>query len=190
MDEAAVALERSAPARMRLGMALFLISEAFLFGSLFTAYYYLRSEAPVWPPAGVEIDSTLAIINTVLLLSSSGAIWWAVRSARRGGENSLAAGLAITMVLAAAFLGVTFFEWTHENFTPWTSAYGSIFYTLTGFHALHVFGGVVLMLSLLTRTLRRGFSSGNYTAVEVGSYYWHFVDFIWIIVFTSIFIIR
>jgi cytochrome c oxidase subunit 3 len=171
-------------------MVLFLISEAFLFGSLFTTYYYLRAEAPVWPPAGVRLDTAMAVINTVILLSSSGAIWWAGRAIRRDSEGGLAAGLAVTIFLAAAFLGITFFEWTHEDFRPWTSAYGSIFYTLTGFHALHVLAGALLMLSLLVRTFRHNFSSGNHATVEVGSLYWHFVDFIWIVVFTSLFVVR
>jgi cytochrome c oxidase subunit 3 len=182
--------ERPDASTMRLGMVFFLISETFLFGSLFTTYYYLRAEAPVWPPVGVRLDTTLAIINTVLLLSSSGAIWWAGRSIRKDRAGGLASGLAVMLVLAATFLGITAFEWTHLSFRPWTSAYGSIFYTLTGFHALHVFAGILLMLSLLVRTLRHEFSSVNNTTVEVGSLYWHFVDFIWIIVFTTLFIIR
>ena len=190
MEVSAVTKERATPSPLKLGMVLFLISEAFLFGSLFATYYYLRAESPVWPPPGIQLDTVLAVINTVLLLSSSGAIWWAGRAIRKDSEGGLAAGLAVTIILATAFLGITIFEWTHQSFRPWTNAYGSIFYTLTGFHALHVFGGVLLMLSLLGRTLRHHFSSSNYTAVEVGSLYWHFVDFIWIIVFTTLFIVR
>jgi cytochrome c oxidase subunit 3 len=190
LEVSAASKERVTPSPLRLGMVFFLISEAFLFGSLFTTYYYLRAEAPVWPPAGVRLDSALAVVNTVLLLSSSGAVWWAGRSIRKDRENGLAGGLALTILLGMAFLGITVFEWTHESFRPWTNAYGSIFYTLTGFHALHVFAGVLLMLSLLGRTLRHQFSSGNNTTVEVSSLYWHFVDFIWIIVFTTLFIIR
>ena len=171
-------------------MVFFLISEVFLFGSLFWTYYYLRAENPVWPPSGVQLDLNMAIINTVILLASSGTIWWAGRSIRKGNENGLALGLSITIVLAVAFLGITIFEWTHEDFRPWTSAYGSVFYTLTGFHALHVFGGVMLMLALLARTLRHRFTSGNFLPVDIGSLYWHYVDFIWLIVFSTLFIVR
>jgi heme/copper-type cytochrome/quinol oxidase subunit 3 len=188
--EISAAEEKATPSRMKLGMVLFLISEAFLFGSLFTTYYYLRAEAPVWPPAGVRLDMVMAGINTLLLLSSSAVIWWAGGAIRKGSEKGLAIGLAVTISLAIAFLGITFYEWTHETFRPWTSAYGSIFYTLTGFHALHVFGGVLLLSSLLGRTLHHRFSSGRSLAIEVGSLYWHYVDFIWILVFTSLFIIR
>ena len=178
------------PSRNYFGMVMFLISEAFLFGSLFWTYYYLRATTPVWPPAGVQPDIILASINTLLLLSSSGVIWWAVRSIRQGNRKALAAGLIITMVLGTIFLGITIFEWMQAPFRPWTNAYGSTFYTLTGFHALHVFCGILLMATLLTRTLKKRFSADNFKAVEIGSLYWHFVDLIWIIVFITLFIVK
>ena len=173
---------------MRLGISLFLVSEAFLFGSLFWTYYYLRAYTTNWPPEHPEI--TLAAINTFFLLASSGTIWWALNSIKKGNERRLASGLAATLLLGATFLGITVFEWTSEAFTPWTNAYGSIFFTLTGFHALHVFGGILLMSALLARTLKHKFSSDSFVGVDIGSYYWHFVDFIWIIVFTTLFVVR
>jgi cytochrome c oxidase subunit III len=173
---------------MRMGMILFLISETFLFGSLFWAYYYLRAQTPGWPPEHPSI--TLVSINTFLLLASSGTILWGIRAIRRGKEKGLFIGILLTLILGTAFLGITAWEWTNETFRPWTNAYGSIFFTLTGFHALHVFGGVVLMLALLMRTIRHRFSAERFVAVEVGSLYWHFVDFVWILVFVTIFIIR
>jgi len=182
--------EKTMTSNLKMGMVFFLISEAFLFGSLFTTYYYLRTTAPVWPPAGIHPDDSLAIANTVLLLFSSLVIWWAGWSIKKGKERNLAVGLAFTAALAVAFLAITGYEWAHESFRPWTSAYGSIFYTLTGFHALHVFAGVLMMISLLAQTLRHHFSADNYVVVEAGTLYWHFVDFIWILVFISIFIIK
>ena len=188
----AAAIEKPEEARSNVyfGMVLFLISEAFLFGSLFWTYYYLRATTAVWPPAGVTPDLGLASVNTFLLLSSSAVIWWAGRAIRQGNQKGLVTGLVVTMALGLIFLGITIFEWTHESFRPWTHAYGSIFYTLTGFHALHVLAGLVLMLTLLTRSLKGRFSAANFKAVEVGSLYWHFVDFIWIIVFTTLFIVK
>jgi cytochrome c oxidase subunit III len=173
-----------------LGMILFLISEAFLFGALFWTYYYSKYQSPAWPPAGVEISPYLAIANTALLLCSSGAIWWGVRAFKKGNEKLLARGILITALLGFAFLGITFWEWTHESFRPWTNAYGSIFYTLTGFHALHVLGGVLLMLALLARTVKHRFTAHNYMPLEVGSLYWHFVDAVWLVVFVTLFIVR
>jgi cytochrome c oxidase subunit III len=190
MGSASIGTESNPRSHMYVGMILFLVSEAFLFGSLFWTYYYLRASNSVWPPSGVQLDLILAGVNTFILLSSSVSIWWAGGAIRRNKENGLAAGLIITIILGAVFLSITIFEWTHEAFRPWTSAYGSIFYTLTGFHALHVFGGIVLMLALLTRTVKHRFSSANFVAVEIGSLYWHYVDFIWIIVFSTLFIVR
>jgi cytochrome c oxidase subunit III len=175
---------------MFLGMVLFLISEAFLFGSLFWTYYYLRASTTPWPPAGVQLDLTMASVNTFILLSSSVSIWWAAGAMRRNSEKGLAIGLIITIVLGVIFLGITISEWTHETFRPWTSAYGSTFYTLTGFHALHVFGGIMLMVALLVRTLKHRFTANNFMAVGIGSLYWHYVDFIWLIVFSTLFIVR
>jgi heme/copper-type cytochrome/quinol oxidase subunit 3 len=171
-------------------MVLFIISEACLFGALFWTYYYLRGETPIWPPAGVDLNLFLPITNTLILLASSGTIWLAGSAVRKGWTKGLIAGLIMTILLGAAFLGITFFEWNHENFRPWTHAYGSIFYTLTGFHALHVLGGILLVLALLARTLRHRISAQNYLPIEIGSLYWHFVDFVWLIVFSTLFIIR
>jgi len=175
---------------MYLGMVLFIVSEVFLFGSLFLVYYYLRTESPVWPPAGIHLDIVLAGINTFILLFSSVVMWKSVRYIRAGNEKGLTGGLSLVIFLGAAFLGITIFEWIHEDFRPWTSAYGSIFYTMTGFHALHVLGGILMLAALLGRNVRHRFSSTRYLAIEVGALYWHFVDLIWILVFTTIFIIR
>jgi len=193
-EEASVEMSRVEPVKasrtpVYLGMVLFLISEAFLFGALFATYYYLRAETKVWPPAGVRLDTWLASINTFILLSSSATIWWAGRAIRKGSENGLGIYLGLTIFLGITFLGITVYEWVHATFQPWSNAYGSTFFTLTGFHALHVFAGVVLMASMLARTLRHRFSSGNILPIEISSLYWHYVDFIWILVFTSIFIV-
>jgi heme/copper-type cytochrome/quinol oxidase subunit 3 len=179
---------RSGPALT--GMVVFLASEVFLFGSLFFTYYYLKINNPVWPPAGVHLDRALAITNTAILLCSSVAVYLASRLVRKGNIAGLATALLSTAFMGAAFLGITIWEWTHETFLPWTSAYGSIFYTLTGFHALHVLGGVLLMLALSVRSWRGRYSATNHTAIEVDSLYWHYVDFIWILVFSTLFLIR
>jgi cytochrome c oxidase subunit 3 len=182
--------EKPQSSPIKLGMILFLISEAFLFGALFTVYFYLRAETAVWPPAGVKPDITLAVINTIILLSSSAVIQWAISAIKKDNKRALSFGLLLTAILGLAFLCITFYEWGHESFTPSSSAYGSIFFTITGFHALHIFGGMLVMAALLTRNVRKKFSSSRYLAVEVGSLYWHYVDFIWLLVFTTLFIIK
>jgi len=188
MAVSTIEMAAARPSPMRAGVALFLLSEAFLFGSLFWTYYYLRAFAPTWPSH--HPSASLPIINTVFLLVCSGTVWLGTRTIRKGNEKGLSVALMVTAILGAAFLGNTFWEWAHEDFRPWTDAYGSIFFTLTGFHALHVFGGVLLMLALFARTVRHRFSADNFVPVEAGSLYWHFVDAIWILVFTTIFLIR
>ena len=183
-----VEAEKSGLYVMRPGIILFIISEAFLFGSLFWTYYYLRAWTPGWPPE--HPDPVLASINTVVLLPSSYYISRAVSAIQRGNTKGLATWLVVTLSAGVIFLGITVFEWTHESFVPSTNAYGSIFFTLTGFHALHVFGGVLLMAALLNRTLKQRFSAERHVGVEIGSYYWHFVDLVWVFVFATIFIIR
>lgn len=173
-----------------LEMVFFLVSEAFMFGSLFWTYYYLRGKGPAWPPEGVELGMLLASVNTVILLTSSATMSWAARAIRQGNQVGLVTGLLATMLLGTTFLAITGWEWSHASFRPWSHAYGSIFFTLTGFHGAHVLGGVVLLLALLARALRRRFSPGRYLAVEVGGLYWHFVDLVWLGVFTTIFLIR
>lgn len=174
--------------RLKTGMVLFIISEAFLFGALFWTYYYLRGSSPGWPQHHPE--ATLAIANTVLLLGSSLTLTFAGRAINRGRTGGLAGWLFVTLALGAGFLGVTGWEWAHEAFRPWTDVYGSVFFILTGFHALHVLGGVIMLTGLATRAVRGRFTALNHHAVEVGSLYWHYVDFIWILVFITIFIVR
>ena len=169
-------------------MAMFIVSEVFLFGALFFTYYYLRATDPSW--SNYHPAASRAIANTVVLLSSSVTMWLAGRAIRLGRVRALTGWLIVTVTLGLAFLGVTGWEWASESFKPWTNAYGSIFYTLTGFHALHVLGGVLMLIGFTMRSARGRFTALNHHAIEVGSLYWHYVDIIWILVFTSIFIIR
>jgi len=172
-------------------MALFIISEAFLFGSLFWTYYYLRLQSgPHWPPEGVHLALGLVSLNTVILLSSSPTMHLATLSVRRNDRRALLFWLPITILLGTTFLGITLWEWVHAPFRPWSHAYGSIFFTLTGFHALHVLGGLFVLLALWVRALRGRISKRHHLDLEVGGLYWHFVDFVWIFVYTTIFWVR
>ncbi|MDP2951921.1 MAG: cytochrome c oxidase subunit 3 [Chloroflexota bacterium] len=172
-----------------LGMLLFLVSEAFLFSALFVTYFYLRTYTPVWPPQGVHLEITLVSFNTLVLLVSSGTMQWAISAWRRGNQRVALAALLTTMLLGSTFLAIKGWEWYHEPFRPWDHAYGSIFYTLTGFHALHVLGGIFILGALLIRTSRLR-SLGHPLAVEMAGVYWHFVDMVWLFVFGSVFLLR
>ncbi|MDP2728046.1 MAG: cytochrome c oxidase subunit 3 [Dehalococcoidia bacterium] len=180
--------EQPGMSRIHVGMLLFLLSETFLFGNLFWTYFYLRAKSPVWPPQGVILDLPLIAVNTIILLSSSITMQLAINNARRGSLRGMARALIVTMFLGAIFLTIKGWEWTHGDFRPWDHAYGSIFYTLTGFHGLHVLVGIGMLLVIMLRTLRMPKIAPLY--IEAGGLYWHFVDLIWIFVFTSLYIIR
>ena len=191
--EAAPAAERRErlwQTNIYLAMLLFLYSEAFLFGSLFWAYYFLKFKTPVWPPEGVELETSLMSASTAVLLLSSGTMQASIMAIRRGSQRGLVLGLVATMLLGSAFLGIKVWDWFHLPFRPWDHAYGSVFYTLTAFHGAHVLGGLLVLAALLVRALRRLFSPDRHLAVEVGGLYWHFVDLVWLGVFSTLFIIR
>lgn len=187
---AAERIERPGLANVYWGMVFFLISEIFLFGNLFWVYFYLRAKTPIWPPEGAHLAVALMSVNTILLLASSVAMQWAIYAGRRGRRGELVGALWATILLGGAFLVIKGWEWTHSTFGPWDHAYGSIYFTLTGFHALHVLVGLLILAALLIRALNHRFSSERHLAVEVGGLYWHFVDIIWIFVFSSIFLVR
>lgn len=182
--------ERPGLPRLYVGMLMFLLSETFLFGNLFWTYFYLRAKSPVWPPQGVVLEMPLIALNTVILLTSSVTMQLAINSAGRGNRRGLVNTLIVTMALGAIFLTIKGWEWSHVDFRPWDHAYGSIFYTLTGFHGLHVLAGIGILLALLARTLRLRGSPLAPLHLKVGGLYWHYVDLIWIFVFSSLYIIR
>jgi cytochrome c oxidase subunit 3 len=173
-----------------LGMLLFIISELMLFGAFFTAYFFIRvvGHAP-WPAHGDEIPLAVAGVNSVILFSSSGTMHWALEGARRGNRFALQAGLLTTFLLGLTFLTVQINEYIHLGFAPHDSAQGTIFYGLTGLHGAHVFVGLTLLAMANIRAFRGHYSPEQHRGVEVPGIYWHFVDGMWIFVFTTIYVL-
>lgn len=170
------------------GMVLLIVTEASLFVYLLFSYFYLGSMARgPWPPSGLP-ELRLALPNTGVLLLSSGAMWWAESGIRRGDETRLRLGLMLTLMLGAVFLGIQLVEYRHQSFTPATSAYGSLFYTITGFHGAHVAVGLLMLAVVGLRAWLGHFSSRHHLAVTNVSWYWHFVDAVWLAVFTSLYL--
>jgi cytochrome c oxidase subunit III len=179
--------------RQTLGILLFIVSEVMLFGSFFAAYFFIRVVANVgpWPPDGLTLPKTVALVNTFILVSSSFTIHWALESIRRGNRRGLIMGLATTFMLGATFLFIQINEYVHIGFAPYTNAFGSVFYGLTGLHGAHVTVGLVLLAFANIRAWRGHFSKEpkKHLGVEVPGIYWHFVDVMWIIVFTTVYIL-
>jgi cytochrome c oxidase subunit 3 len=179
--------------RQTLGILLFIVSEVMLFGSFFAAYFFIRVVANVgpWPPDGLELPKTVALVNTFILVSSSFTVHWALESIRRENRRGLILGLAATFMLGATFLFIQINEYIHIGFAPYTNAFGSVFYGLTGLHGAHVTVGLILLSFANIRAWRGHFSKDpkKHLGVEVPGIYWHFVDIMWIIVFTTVYIL-
>lgn len=173
-----------------LGMLLFIISEVMVFGAFFTAYFFIRVVQGVeWPAEGTELPKLIAGVNTAILLSSSLTCHWALVAAKNGNRRGLQAGILTTFLLGLTFLFVQINEYIHIGFSPADHAQGSIFYGLTGLHGAHVFIGLLLLGFVTIRAFRGHFSPEQHRGVEIPGIYWHFVDVMWVVVFTTVYII-
>jgi cytochrome c oxidase subunit 3 len=173
-----------------LGIYLFIISEVMLFGAFFTAYFFLRVvKGDPWPAPGTAIPVAVAAVNTAVLVSSSFTMHWATISAKNGNREGMRAGLLATFFLGSTFLSVQLNEYVHLGWSPQDHAQGTIFYGLTGLHGAHVTIGLLLLLFANIRANRGHFSPTEHRGVEVPGIYWHFVDVMWIFVFTSLYIL-
>ena len=179
--------------RQTLGILLFIITEAMLFGAFFASYFFLRVVANEgsWPPEPFELPVAVAFVNTLILVSSSFTMHWALESIRAGNKRGLQMGLVTTLLLGGTFLFIQLNEYIHVGFSARDDAFGSIFYGLTGLYGAHVFVGLTLLAIATTRAFRGHFGSDakDHLGVEVPGIYWHFVDVMWIIVFTTVYVL-
>jgi cytochrome c oxidase subunit 3 len=183
-----------------LGFILFLASEVMFFGGLFAAYFIASADAPQWPPAlspeqeaaGVhlELEFALPFIATILLVLSSVTIQFGVWAIQRGNRSGLIRWLFISIVLGLIFLVMQMYDYSQLPFRADDTIYGTTFYTLTGFHGAHVAGGIIFMMVILVRSMAGQFSASRHEGVEACSFYWHFVDVVWIALFTTLYIVK
>lgn len=174
----------------KLAMWLFIASEVMFFGGLITAFLRTKLQTPT--PEQALLDIGLVGINTFVLLASSFTVVLGLNAIQNGSRRGLMAYLGLTMVLGLAFLagqGYEFVALYEEGMTLSGSLYGSSFFTLTSFHGLHVLIGVVWAGLTLLRAARGGYSAERYEGVETFGLYWHFVDIVWIVLFTIIYLI-
>ncbi|MGB9206031.1 MAG: cytochrome c oxidase subunit 3 [Terriglobales bacterium] len=171
------------------GILLFIISEAALFAFLLFSYYYvaIQPQPTPWPPEYLP-RLTLAGPNTLILLASSGVAWFGERGTRRGNRTEQLIGLAGTFVMGAIFLTIQYFEWQNKTYSITSSSYGSLFYTVTGFHGAHVIVGLLILAALVIWSWLGYFGRANSTPVSVGVLYWHFVDAVWLFVLFTFYI--
>jgi cytochrome c oxidase subunit 3 len=173
-----------------LGMFLFIASEIMLFGSFFTAYFFVRVAAGTpWPTPPYQLPVFVAGMNTIILVTSSFTMHWALQSIKRGNRTGLQAGLVLTFLLGLSFLLTQILEYSRVGFAPYTDAFGSVFYGLTGLHGAHVFVGLTLLAAATIRSFRGHYTPEEHHGVEIPGIYWHFVDVMWIVVYSTVYIL-
>ena len=178
------------PQLLAVGVMIWLGSEFMFFSSLFAAFFTIRANAKVWPPPGTELDTYQALVFTFVLLASSPTMQMGVWAQERGERAKARFWIVVSLVLGAAFLGNQAFEWKTLPFRPHTNAYGSLFYIMSGLHGLHVLLGLVAMhrrSSCWPHVGPKG-DPGETPVFQAVSYYWHFVDIVWIGLFSALFL--
>lgn len=171
-----------------VGLPIFILSEIFIFLSLFASYWLMRLGFESWPPEGTpHIDKVLPLIMTVILVSSSVTAHFGEERHEHGDLAGLNKWLIITILLGLLFLGCTIYEWNHLiglGFVPSTNAYSTAFFSITGFHASHVLVGLGAFIAVLLPALG---GRTNKTFLNCVSVYWHFVDIVWFFVASQIY---
>lgn len=174
------------------GVVSFLVSEVAFFGTLIATFISFLG-APQSGPTATALSLPLTIGTTICLLSSSITVHFAERALRRGARSGFVALWSATIALGVAFLTGTAYEWygliTEHGLTISRNVFGSTYYTLVGFHAVHVTVGVIVLLIVLGLALRGHLTAGHSVAAEVTSWYWHFVDGVWVVVFTLVYVV-
>jgi cytochrome c oxidase subunit 3 len=183
------------PNMVSVGTIVWLSSELMFFAALFAMYFTLRSVNPdVWAEETELLNIPFATVNTIILVLSSVTCQLGVFAAERGDVHKLRRWFIITFIMGAVFIAgqvTEYAELVHEGLTLSSSPYGSVFYLTTGFHGLHVTGGLIAFLFVLARTyVSKRFTHRQATSAIVVSYYWHFVDVVWIGLFTMIYLIQ
>ncbi len=172
-----------------MGMVLFVAGEAMFFAALFAAYFSVRAAAKVWPPASIGIpELPVPAALTVTLVTSSVVLQFGLRAMRQGRVAAFKRLLGLTILLGLCFLALQGFDYSQLTFGVKQGIYPSLFYVMTGLHMAHVIGGVVLLSVVGAQTLAGQISTARHEPVEAAAIYWHFVDIVWIGLFTVFYV--
>jgi cytochrome c oxidase subunit III len=181
------------PNMVSVGTIVWLSSELMFFAGLFAMFFTVKAQNEGhWPPEPTELNVPYALVVTIILVSSSFTCQWGVFAAEKGDVFRLRFWYLVTLVMGTVFvLGQVneYRQLVHEGTTIASSAYGTVFYLTTGFHGLHVTGGLIAFVFLIVRTKLSKFTPAQATAAIVVSYYWHFVDIVWVGLFSCIYLL-
>ncbi len=177
----------------KLGMWIFLASEIMFFTGFFGAFIVLRNlNIEVFTTSAHQLDKVIATVNTAVLITSSLTMALAHLALEKGNEAKFRLFLTLTLLCAFGFLGIKSYEYatkfSHEIY-PWTNTFFATYFTMTGFHALHVIGGIIPMAWMLGKSLVKGYPQQMHHRVETLGLYWHFVDLVWIFLFPTLYLI-
>jgi cytochrome c oxidase subunit III len=186
----------------KLGMWMFLAGDAMGFGALIVGYGALRIYSADWPQPSNVLGIPLTAFMTFVLICSSVTMVKGLSAIQHGDQAGLRLFLLLTILGGSLFLGLQAYEWTHLISSPphgkgvgisgnpyGAAQFGTTFFVLTGFHGMHVTGGVIYLLTLLIRSLFGKYSAAHYHPIEIAGLYWHFVDLVWILIFTFVYLL-
>jgi heme/copper-type cytochrome/quinol oxidase subunit 3 len=176
----------------KMGMWVFLCSEVMFFTGLIGSYIVLRFASPLWPRPSTVLNVPLTAMNTFILICSSVTMVQSLAAIQRGDTRKMKLFLSLTLLFGAVFIsiqGVEYWKLLHEGFNPHVSLFGSVFFTTTGFHGFHVFCGVVCMAYMTGKAFLGKLTKEHHQGIETLGLYWHFVDLVWIVLFTIIYLI-
>lgn len=170
------------------GILALIATEGSLFGYLLFTYFYLASQTEQhWPPEGLPI-LFMPTINTLILLTSSACVWASERCIQRSQFDWSIAWMALAHILGVCFVVIQLNEWSKFTYDMSSNLYGSLYFIITGFHMLHVIIGVIILMALLLWIALGYFDNRRYAAVTIGGLYWHFVDVVWLFIFTTLYL--
>lgn len=179
---------------LKMGFLLFIVSEVLFFVSFFWAFFHSSLSPAVeigvmWPPMGIDPLNPFSVplLNTAILLSSGATVTWAHHSIVSGDKNEAVTGLSLTVFLGLIFTALQAFEYIEAPFCIADSVYGSTFFVATGFHGFHVIIGTIFLLICLIRLSKSHFTRSHHFGFEAASWYWHFVDVVWLFLYVCIY---
>jgi cytochrome c oxidase subunit III len=173
----------------KLALIIVLASETFFFATLISTYMFIRGNETSWP--AVQLSAArmaVPLANTVILLLSALTVYLGYRAIRRGDQSSLVWWFALSLVLGLVFVGGQALEYTGQGMLPGQMS-GGVFLTLMGFHALHMFAGVLILAIALARARQGDFSARRYTGVELSAWFWYYVVAVWFVLFIALYLI-
>jgi cytochrome c oxidase subunit 3 len=172
----------------RIALLVTLGTESVLFATVLVAYAALRSQVN-WQIPHTLTRLTVPLANNAILLASALMVWWSTRAIRRGNQKALRTGLLISLLLGLCFVAGQVFEFNHAGLRIDDQSFGGVFFTLIGFHAVHVLAGVFFLFINLLRATLGDFSARSYSAVELGSWFWYYVTAVWAVLFVTLYLI-